>query len=148
MDQNRCIIYIFRTSVAMLFITGFAQMPIFKRYYIADIPGFAWLAQFYTTFFLHYVFVTVFLFCSSWLAVSYLSNRSFVNIQRRTIVALYAGLVISGAILVAANFPVHFLSETGMILTRIAHLFFVLLFLVLSAGILIYTKGIKRRNHS
>ncbi len=36
-------------------LTGFAQMPIFKRYYIADIPGLSWLANYYATHYLHYI---------------------------------------------------------------------------------------------
>ncbi len=36
-------------------LTGFGQMPIFKRYYIADIPGLAWLADFYATHYIHYI---------------------------------------------------------------------------------------------
>ncbi len=30
-------------------LTGFAQMPIFKRYYVADLPGLGWLAEYYVT---------------------------------------------------------------------------------------------------
>ena len=30
-------------SVFFLALSGFGQMPIFKRYYIADIPGLGWL---------------------------------------------------------------------------------------------------------
>jgi hypothetical protein len=50
--------------LVLLFImglTGFGQMPIFKRYYIADIPGLGWLADFYFTHYLHY-FGAIFLF--------------------------------------------------------------------------------------
>ena len=36
-------------------LTGFGQMPIFKRYYIADIPGLAWLDQYYVTHTIHYL---------------------------------------------------------------------------------------------
>lgn len=47
--------------VTLFFITlsGFAQMPIFKRYYIADIPGLGWLAQFYITHLIHYICATI-----------------------------------------------------------------------------------------
>jgi len=30
-------------TVIFLVLSGFGQMPIFKRYYIADIPGLGWL---------------------------------------------------------------------------------------------------------
>lgn len=44
----------FGLLVFFMAVTGLAQMPIFKRYYIADIPGLGWLADFYTTHILHY----------------------------------------------------------------------------------------------
>ena len=37
--------YFFLATVFFLTLTGFGQMPIFKRYYIADIPGLGWLAD-------------------------------------------------------------------------------------------------------
>ncbi|MBW2050308.1 MAG: hypothetical protein JRJ09_17530, partial [Deltaproteobacteria bacterium] len=42
------------TFIVMAF-TGFGQMPIFKRYYISDIPGMAWSADFYATHYIHYM---------------------------------------------------------------------------------------------
>ena len=35
--------WFYLTTVFFLTLTGFGQMPIFKRYYIADIPGLGWL---------------------------------------------------------------------------------------------------------
>ncbi len=32
---------LFQSAVAVLAVTGLAQMPIFKRYYVADLPGWA-----------------------------------------------------------------------------------------------------------
>ena len=41
--------------VFMMALTGFGQMPIFKRYYIADIPGLGWLAAYWVTHYIHYL---------------------------------------------------------------------------------------------
>ena len=35
----------FTTALFFSALSGFAQMHIFKRYYIADLPGFGWLAE-------------------------------------------------------------------------------------------------------
>jgi hypothetical protein len=51
---NRAARYVYLITVLFLTLSGFGQMPIFKRYYIADIPGFGWLAQFYVTHYIHY----------------------------------------------------------------------------------------------
>ncbi|MDJ0667751.1 MAG: hypothetical protein QNJ61_10750, partial [Desulfobacterales bacterium] len=46
---------IYLTLLVFMGLSGFGQMPIFKRYYIADLPGLGWLAQFYTTHYIHYL---------------------------------------------------------------------------------------------
>ena len=42
---DRAVRYVYLITVFFLTLSGFGQMPIFKRYYIADIPGFGWLAR-------------------------------------------------------------------------------------------------------
>jgi hypothetical protein len=51
---------IYKLLVFGLVLTGFAQMPIFKRYYIADIPGLEWLGAFYVTHAIHYILAAAF----------------------------------------------------------------------------------------
>ena len=46
--------YSYVAILSFLTLSGFGQMPIFKRYYIADIPGLGWLAKFYITHYIHY----------------------------------------------------------------------------------------------
>ena len=57
-------IYLF--LLFMMGLTGFGQMPIFKRYYIADIPGLAWTAKFYVTHYLHYLGAILLFFSRIW----------------------------------------------------------------------------------
>jgi len=44
----------YMTRCSSMALSGFGQMPIFKRYYIADLTGLGWLAQFYVTHYFHY----------------------------------------------------------------------------------------------
>ena len=53
--QNRSMRYLYLLTVFFMSLTGFGQMPIYKRYYLSDIPGFGWLANFWTTRYVHYV---------------------------------------------------------------------------------------------
>ena len=53
--MGKALKYTYLITFIMLTLTGFGQMPIFKRYYIADIPGLGWLAKFYITHFMHYL---------------------------------------------------------------------------------------------
>lgn len=50
-------------GLILFFITlsGFAQMPIFARYHISDIPGLGWLADFYVTHAVHYIMAALLL---------------------------------------------------------------------------------------
>ena len=63
------------TFVFMAF-TGSGQMPIFARYYIADLPGMAWSADFYLTHYFHYLGACLFLALLAYAALDYiLSGR-------------------------------------------------------------------------
>lgn len=35
--------------------TGFGNMPVYKRYYVADLPGFGWAGDFFANLSVHYV---------------------------------------------------------------------------------------------
>ena len=63
-NKKTAIWYLYLVSAIMLAFTGFGQMPLYKRYYIADIPGMAWSADFYITHLLHYIF-SILLFVKS-----------------------------------------------------------------------------------
>ena len=43
-NRKTIVRYFYLMTVFFLTLTGFGNMPIFKRYYIADIPGLGWLA--------------------------------------------------------------------------------------------------------
>jgi hypothetical protein len=58
--------------IFFLTLTGFGQMPIFKRYYIADIPGLGWLAQFFVTHYIHYLAAILFLAFAAYIVLDYL----------------------------------------------------------------------------
>jgi hypothetical protein len=41
--------------LAISLFTGFGNMPIYKRYYIASIPGLGWSGDFYLNLYVHYI---------------------------------------------------------------------------------------------
>lgn len=65
---------IYHLTVFALLFTGFAQMPIFKRYYLADLPGFAWTADYYLNHRIHYVLAALLLFFMTYVTVAYLGT--------------------------------------------------------------------------
>lgn len=116
-------------------LTGFAQMPIFKRYYIADIPGLGWLAQFYTTYWLHYISATCFLAIASYLVTDYwLRLRNFLTITLFGYVrgALLFFILTTGILLVFRNLPGYRFSPQFVIALNFSHLGLVVFFLLVT----------------
>jgi len=108
---------LYRWTVAALAISGVAQMPIFKRYYIADIPGLGWTADYFFTHKMHYVAAAVLLF---WLARRLLAEGvSSLGAGRLT---LLAALVATGIPRVLKNMPDVSFSPTATMLIDWSHL--------------------------
>ncbi|WP_022663864.1 hypothetical protein [Desulfospira joergensenii] len=115
----------YRIILAFIALTGFAQMPIFKRYYIADIPGLGWLARFYVTHALHYGLAAVFIGLCIYSALDFFLDR-----QKRGRLTAWAwmksgailGLVLTGALMVVKNLPGIYFSHATIILLDILHL--------------------------
>ncbi len=93
-------------SFALLF-TGFAQMPIFKRYYLADIPGFVWTADYYLNHRLHYLLAFILLFYLFYKVVTFFSSFQLKNLTFLgwLKVFLWGGIVFTGMLRVLKNFP-------------------------------------------
>ncbi len=111
--------------MAILALTGMAQMPIFKRYYIADIPGFGWLAAYYTTHQIHYMAAFVFLFVLFWMAAEYLMRRRRewrVTPMGWMRLAVLAMIVATGMLRTVKNLPGHGFSPMAVMLVDWIHL--------------------------
>jgi hypothetical protein len=127
---------IIRISLFFMALTGFAQMPIFKRYYIADIPGLGWLDQFYLTHYLHYL-TGAFLIG----LVSYQIGTYFLESRHRFRVTVMGyirgsaltGLMLTGILMMIKNFPGYGYPPSMIIALDLAHIGFTLMFLAASA---------------
>lgn len=137
MTTTRVKNYLHGTTLFMLTLTGFAQMPIFKRYYIADIPGFGWLAEYYVTHLLHYGFASVFI---AFLFYSIIMNRcapdqkSSSGILNSINIFIATGLTITGFLMVLKNFPGRWFPDSLISLFDVAHVCFAMMML---AGLLV-----------
>lgn len=109
---------IYHLTVFALLFTGFAQMPIFKRYYLADVPGFAWTADYYLNHRLHYVLAALLLFFMTYVTVSYLGawrKKYTLTLAGGINVLFWLGIILTGLIRVAKNQPgIHFSPVTTM----------------------------------
>ena len=132
---NRRVRYGATATVFILTLSGFAQMPIFKRYYIADIPGLGWLAEFYVTHYMHYIGAALLIGLAAYMLVDYLLvQRKFFRLTRTGILRalLLAWLIVTGGLLVIRNFPGPHYSAGWIIALDVVHLGLVVVLLAVS----------------
>jgi hypothetical protein len=130
-------------TVFFLTLTGFGQMPIFKRYYIADLPGMGWLAQFYVTHYIHYIAAVILFTLVSYVVFDYLvlSKRNIkVTASGYVRGAILAGLMVTGIFLVIRNFSGTKFSAGFIIFLDLSHLGLVMSFLMVSLYCLLFKK--------
>jgi hypothetical protein len=111
--------------LAVMALTGFGQMPIYNRYYMSDIPGFGWLADFYVTRNIHYLGASVLLALLFYAAVEFLwvgRKQMRLTASGYLRLALLAGIVASGSLIVIKNFPYVHLSDATIIGVNLLHL--------------------------
>ena len=140
---SRPLRWIYLTTTFFLVLTGFGQMPIFKRYYIADIPGLGWLAEFFVTHYIHYLGAIVLLALIAYIAADYLILKR--NARRMTAsgyirLVLLTGILVSGGLLVIRNLTGTHFSPEFIIFLDIIHLGLVVVFLFVSIYCLIVKK--------
>ncbi|MCG8616083.1 MAG: hypothetical protein MI802_07685 [Desulfobacterales bacterium] len=133
---------IYAATLFLITLTGFGQMPIFKRYYIADIPGFGWLAEFYITHSIHYMTASVLLALAGYWTVDFLAGRSQgITLTRlgKIKAALILGLVVTGGMMVVRNLSGVYFSHAAIHLMNLLHLGFCMALLTVS-GVTLFTR--------
>ena len=130
-------------TVIFLVLSGFGQMPIFKRYYIADIPGLGWLAEFFITHYIHYLAAILFLALTAYTIIDYLlATRKSRQMTATGYVrsALLAGILVSGIFLVIRNLAGSNFSSEFIIFLDLCHLGLAMVFLFVSLYCLVSKK--------
>jgi len=130
---SRWVKILYILTLIFMALTGFGQMPIYNRYYMSDIPGLGWLADFYITRNIHYIGAVILLGLVFYVASDFiLSKRKQIKVTAngRVRAVLLSAIVISGALIVIKNFPyVHF-SDGFIIGLNLFHLVGVMVFLM------------------
>ena len=114
-------------------LTGFGQMPIFKRYYIADIPGLGWLADFYFTHYIHYLGAIVLFALVGYCITAYVlvERHAFkITWSGYTRAILIGAIMVTGIFRVLKNLPNVLFSPDFTLFIDISHLVFMILFLL------------------
>lgn len=134
---------LYMLSTLALAVSGFAQMPIFKRYYIADAPGLGWLAQFYVTHYMHYLAAAVLLGVSAYVLVVHLGavrRRWRVTATGLIRGGVLAGLAASGLLLILRNLGGTSLPHGMIIFLDLFHLGLVMVLIATAAYCLVRRK--------
>lgn len=135
--------YLYGGTVALMALSGFGQMPIYKRYYLSDIPGLGWLADFYVTRNVHYLGAVVLLALAAYALFDFRwSGGRFSKLTRSGLLRgwLLAGITATGALIVVKNFPyVHF-PDAGAIALNLIHIGLVMAFSAAQLACLILKK--------
>jgi hypothetical protein len=130
-------------TVIFLALSGFGQMPIFKRYYIADIPGLGWLAEFFITHYIHYLAAISFIAFTAYMIMDYLlSGRKSRQMTASGYVrgGMLAGILVSGIFLVIRNLAGTNFSSEFIIFLDLCHLGLAMAFLFASLYCLVSRK--------
>ena len=108
-------------------------MPIFKRYYIADIPGLGWLAEFYITHYIHYLGAVLLLAFIAYRIVEYITiKRTAGKLTASGYIrgVLLGGITVTGIFLVIRNLKEIWLPPGFIIFLDVTHLGLVMIFIV------------------
>ena len=135
--------YIYWITLFFITLSGFGQMPIFKRYYIADIPGLGWLAQFYVTHIIHYVAAIVLIAFVIYILFDFIFRGARLNSVTGPgyfKIAILAGLIVTGSLMVVKNLPNIYFGHTAVIVLDLTHLGFCMILLCVSLYTLIRGK--------
>jgi hypothetical protein len=130
-------------TLLMMALTGFGQLPIYKRYYVSDIPGMAWVANYYITRYIHYIGAMVLLVLMTYAVLNYfLVNR---NRERLTGYAyakafLMAGIVVTGVFYLIKCLPGSISSPVLVHVIDLGHMGFAALLLAVSFYTLVFRK--------
>jgi hypothetical protein len=118
----------------LITLSGFAQMPIFARYYISDIPGLGWLAEFYVTHAIHYIMAALFLALGGYVFMDLvlgrklsaarhnLANEGGLTVTGWVKLLSLAGLAVTGCVMVVKNLSGIYFPHAVIILLNLLHL--------------------------
>ncbi len=139
-DLNRWLKRLYLAGLAVMVFTGFGQMPIFKRYYINELPGLGWTANFYATVQVHYLTGAILLAVAAFTAVDFLLVRRAERRLTRTGWVrglLLAGILATGLIMLIKNLGGVIFSHGFLVAVNLSHLALVMSFLFFALGCLV-----------
>lgn len=112
-------------ALAVALFTGIGNMPMWGRYFVADIPGFGWSGNFFINLYIHYLSGALLLAISTYYIILYSGrpNRRMDLSLSGAIRATLLGLaLVSGVLSALKNLPLPDLPLAGLMALIFVHL--------------------------
>ena len=116
----------------------------YKRYYLSDVPGLGWTSDYTLTHLIHYLGAIFLLAFIAYQILDYfLAGRKEYRLTGAAYVriALLAGIVVTGILRVIKNLPDYSFSPGFTLFFDIAHLGFMMAYLLCALAFLILRRG-------
>jgi hypothetical protein len=150
--QTKILQIIYSITIFFLALTGFGQMPIFKRYYVADIPYLEWLAKFYVTNAVHSTAAIILMTLTFYIIfdIVFRKNKT-LNITPAGYAKIFMLFVmmVTGILIMIKNFTGTPFSVNFIIILDLVHIIFCMALLIYSLHtFLTKQKGIMSNFHN
>ncbi len=130
--------------LALLAFTGMGQMPLYRRYYVTQIPGLGWAGDFYTTHQVHYLAAMALAVLAAYAVMDYLlagRRRYRLTGMAYLRLVLLAGLILTGGLRVVKNLPQWSFPPAVNVLVDLSHMAFTMALLAVLAAALVMRRG-------
>lgn len=141
---SRWLRWAYAVIVGLLAFTGMGQMPIYRRYYVSDIPGLGWAGDFYATHLVHYLAATALAVLAAYAVTDYLlagRRRYRLTGTAYLRLALLAGLILTGVLRVLKNLPSWSFPPGANVLLDLSHMGLTMALLGVLAAAVVMRRG-------
>lgn len=115
----------FLAAIAVSLFTGIGNMPMWGRFFVADIPGLGWSGDFFMNIYIHYLSGALLLAISTYYIMIYsrrTNRRINLSLSGTIRVALLSLVLISGLLSALKNLPLVDLPLAGLMVLIFVHL--------------------------
>ena len=141
-DSNPLLKIVYGLAAVIALFTGFGNMPLWKRYYVADIPGLGWSGDFLINLNVHILAGSILVALAVYAALGSLMDRrplqarlSFSGKVRASLLGL---ALATGIVMVVKNMPGVHLPMTALVASNLAHMGAAVLFMIAAVIALIF----------
>lgn len=133
---------LYGVAAAMALFTGFGNMPLWKRYYVADVPGLGWSGDFFVNVTIHILAGSVLLAIGAYAITGSLMARKSLT-DRLTFSGKIRGVLlalalVTGILMVVKNLPGVNFSMMLLMIFNFTHLAAAMLFMIATLVAMIF----------